>query len=733
MFVEQTNIQTKQDKAHVRIICSGLEESVVVRAELYERVSDLFNIQVIIRTKQQIDTSKLITKNACLVLHSPEKSEKYFSGLISSASIENVPSSDTNDVRANNILCLTIVPTIFKLSLTKKYRIFQELSVTEIIEKILKENGISNIKKNVTSNGQTKRIFCVQYGESDLHFISRLMEEEGIFYFFIHEKNKDIFCFSDNSSGGKKIFPKLVVQKHFHKQYTDINAVYNISMKENVCIKSIQAISFNEDKFTTISGTANDSNPIYKIGKLELYSSPFDNANLGNSISKNALECENSMSKFLNCQSTCVNVYTGGICSIQESAITEQNGDFFIIEIKHLINQITNDTNLPFYENKMFLIPSSIPFRPKQKHFKNKIYGTQTATVTGASGEEIFCDEKGRVKVKFHWDTRAEENEKSSCWIRVIQSWAGKNFGGLITPRVGMEVLVNFIDGDPDQPIIVGCVYNGVNTPPSNYPKEKKTASTFYTDSSKGSEGFNELRFDDAKDEEEIFIHAQKDLNKVIENSVTETLNKGSKTVTLESQDDKVEHIILIKNGDYKTTIKEGNMSIILNKGNQEFLLTEGDQIISLTKGNQSITLTEGNQTITLNKGNVKVDVKGDISITAENINIDASKNININAKGAINVSTKDSATFKTAQDFVINSSMKANITAKMDVNIESKMNITEKGLNINRTANIGITDKANAKFAIESTATLTIKGNAMADINGGGMLKLAGGIVKLN
>lgn len=733
MLVEWTGIQTKQDKAHVKIICSGLEESVVIRAELYERVSDLFNIQVIIRTKQQIDTSKLVNKNTCLVLLSPDKSERYFSGIVSSASIENVPSTDTNDVRANNILCLTIVPTIFRLSLTKKYRIFQELSAVDIIEKILKENSISNIKKNVTSNGQTKRIFCVQYGESDLHFISRLMEEEGIFYYFIHEKNKDIFCFADNSSGGKKISPKLVVQKHFHEQYTDMNAVYNISMRENVGIKSIQTISFNEDKFVTIAGKASDSNPTYKIGEFELYSPPFENTNSGNTISKNALESENSISKFLNCQSACPNVYTGGICSIQDSAITVQNGDFFIVEIKHLINQITDDTQSPFYENKMFLIPSSIPFRPKPRHLKNKIYGTQTATVTGASGEEIFCDDKGRVKVKFHWDTRAEENEKSSCWIRVAQSWAGKNFGGLITPRVGMEVLVSFIDADPDQPIIVGYVYNGVNTPPANYPKEKKTVSTFYTDSSKGSKGFNELRFDDAKDQEEIFIHAQKDLNKVIENSVTETLNKGSKTVTLESQDDKVEHVILIKNGDYKTTINEGNMSITLDKGTQEITLTEGAQIICLTKGDQSLTLTEGNQTITLNKGNVKVDVKGDISITAENINIDASKKINITAKGAINVETKDSATFKTAKDFVINSSMKVSMTAKMDINIESKMNVAEKGLNINRTANVGITDKANATFTIESTAALTIKGNAMADINGGGMLKLAGGIVKLN
>lgn len=715
MFAEQSRVQIKQDKAHVKIICSGLEESVVIRSEIYEKVSELFNVHVIIQMKKQVDTEKLVNKNACLSVMLPDKSDRYFSGIISSASVENVPSSDKEDVRANNIFCLNIVPTIFRLSLARKYRVFQELSTVEIIEKVLKENNISDVKKSITSHGKSKRIFCVQYDESDLHFISRLMEEEGIFYYFLHDENKDTFCFSDNSSSGKKVTPDLIVQKHFHEKYTDIDAVYNISMNESVGVKTIQTISFNEDKFATVLGKADDSNPAYKIGQIELYDLPFDDAGTGNSISKNILERENSITKFMNCQSSCPNVFTGAICTVKDSAIAVQNGDFFIVESKHIINQITKDSTIPFYENKMVLIPSSINFRPQCRHLKKRIYGTQTAVVTGASGEEIFCDEKGRVKIKFHWDTRTDSDEKSSCWVRVAQSWAGKSFGGFIIPRVGMEVLVTFINGDPDQPLIIGCVYNGVNKTPSNYTKEKKTASTFYTDSSKGSSGFNELRFDDAKDEEEIFIHAQKDINKIIENSLTETLNEGSKSVILESKKDKVEHIILIKKGDYKTTINEGDIFIVLDKGNQ------------------TITLKEGDQTISLNKGNVKIDVRGDISITADNINIDANEKININAKGAISVETKDSATVKTTKDLIIDTSMKVTMSAKMDISIESKMNLVEKGLNIKRTANVEIADKANATVKIESAAMLTLKANAMADINGGGMLKLAGGLVKLN
>lgn len=717
MQAEHARAQTKQNKAHIKIICSGLDESVVVRAEIHEKISELFNGKVFLQTKRQINTATLVNKNACLSIMLPDKSERYFFGLISSASVENVPSSDLNGVRTNNIVCLDIVPTLFRLTLTRKYRIFQNLSVLDIIEKILKEHGISDIKKNVISSGKTERIFCVQYDESDFHFISRLMEEEGIFYYFLHEKNKDIFCFSDNSSGGKKIMPVLTVQKHFHESYASMNAVYNISIQERIGIRTIHSISFNEDKFNSVFGRANDVEPGYKIGELELYDPPFEDASAGDTISKNILERENSISKFMNCKSACPNIYSGAVCSIKNSAIAAQNGDFLIVEAQHVINQITNESEQPFYENKMLLIPGSIKFRPRIKHFKRRIYSTQTATVTGPLGEEIFCDEKGRVKVKFHWDTRSEKNEQSSCWIRVAQSWAGKHFGGLVVPRVGMEVLINFVNGDPDQPLVIGCVYNGVNRPPEDYPKNKKTVSTFYTDSSKGSDGFNELRFDDKKQEEEIFIHAQKDMNKIIENSVTETLNEGSKTVTLESKKDKVRHIILVKKGDYKTTINEGDMSIVLDKGNQAVILSEGDQTITITKGNQSLILQEGNRTIVLNKGNISVDVKGDISITAENININANKKINI--------VSKDTTAIQTVKDFIVDSSMKAEMSSKMDFNI--------KGLNINRVANIGIADKANATFNIESGATLTIKGNAMADVNGGAILKLGGGIVKLN
>ena len=727
-----SGIETTQKNKYVKITCDGIKDAVVIRADINEKISDLFKINVILQSADLIDTSVIINKNASISVEYFDKKFRYFSGIVSKASLEVIPSkikATNKKVKfANNILLIEIVPTLFRCDLSNKYRIFQQLSAVDIIDKILKENKITNVKKNITSAGKTKREFSVQYDESDFYFISRLMEEEGIIYWFEHEKDKDILCLSDKSMSSKKLEQSLEVLKHYSEEFLFANYVYNVSTSDSVGIKKITSLSFNEDKAKSLKGSAENSSLKYTIGEKEIFDKSFDDSSFGNSISKTILETDNCNTKVLQAQSSCPILYAGCLCNIKNPSVASQNGDFLVIESSHTINQLVNNTNSStekqsFYENKFKSIPGKTPFRAAQRHKKQRIFGVQTAIVTGTSGEEIFCDNKARVKIKFHWDTRSKDDEKSSCWIRVAQNWSGKGFGSLVIPRVGMEVLVTFVNGDPDHPIITGCVYNGVNKPPSDYAEKKKTASTFYTNSSKGSNGFNEIRIDDKKGAEEIYIHAQKDIVSVVQDNVTQTLNKGNRTITLESKKDKVKDSLTIKKGDKVTTISEGNLEIVLDKGNC------------------SITLKEGNKTITLNKGNLSIKIDGDISISANNIKIDASKDISINSKGSFSVdsmksmsySTKDTATFKTTKDFVVDASMNVKINAKMNLNLESKIALSEKSLNIKREASVGISDKANATLTIESSAMATFKGGAMTTIQAGAMMAVKGAIVKLN
>ncbi len=743
-------IERSQKNFSIKISGPKLENTVVIRIDIHEKVSDLFLIKTIIQSKDIIEPSSLINKPVCISMeYYDKKTTRYFSGIVSRGSIECIPIREqkNKETRSNYIICLEIVPTLFRLVVTTKYRIFQELSAMDIIDKVLKENNISNIKKNITSSGKRKREFCVQYDETDFHFISRLMEEEGIFYYFEHEKNKDILHISDKSLSSKKIGQPFEILKHYNEEYMYTNYVYNVSQIDKIGVKKIFSMSFNENKSKIVSGKSENNKQQYNIGEHEIYDYTFDNSSNGDKISKILLEYQNSKSNILNTYSSSPEIYTGSIFSIKNSPIKSQNGDFFVIEMNHTINLLQNDNpsffdgKNPLYENKIVAIPSQTPYRPEIRHLKTRIWGNQTAIVTGTSGEEIFCDKYARIKVRFHWDSRAKNNEKSSCWIRVSQNWSGKNFGSLVIPRIGMEVIINFINGDPDQPIVTGCLYNGVNKPPQDYPKKKKTVSTFYSNSSKNAKGFNELRFDDQKDKEEIFIHAQKDFNSIIENNVSQIINNGRKETILESKKEKISNTFHIKKGDNIYKIDEGDNSLTIKKGNNITTINEGNYTIILNKGNRSITLKEGNQSITLNKGNLDINIKGDISISADNIKINASKDISINAKGSIKVdaikniqySSKDAISFSSVKDFSIDAKMNVKINAKMNINIESKISLSEKSLNISRNANMTISDKAKASLSIESSAIANFKGGAMTTLQSSAMMMIKGSIVKLN
>ncbi len=684
-------LPTKQDNLEIKILSSLIKDAVIRKAEIVESVSSLFQANVFLQTSNDLDISKIVNTSASISMKYDLDKIRYFSGIIEVASFENIPSmaKDSKD----NILYLKIVPTIARLEYSKKYRSFQNKNVKSILQEILKENNIASSTLSLKSCGNNERIFSVQYGESDMHYISRLMEEEGIFYYFEHEEQGDSIHISDTSVSSKKIQTKLEVKATYSTSLINPNSVYNLSFVQTMGSKKVESFSYNESKAEVIGGSSSDSSVHLKIASKEIYDFPFQDKSSGDVCSKLILESENSNIAQLKGESFCPEMNSGHIFEISGSRTSSHNGEFFIVYVKHIINQIADNPETPVYSNTFVSIPARIPFRFKQTHFKNRIYGCQTATVTGVSGEEIFCDESARIKVKFHWDSRTKKDENSSPWIRVAQSWAGNKFGSLVIPRVGMEALVEFVNGDPDQPIVTGCLYNGLQKPPSDY-SQKKTISTFYTNSSKdGQGGFNELRFNDQKDAEEIYIHAQKDLNKVVENSVNETINEGSKTIVLESKKDPVKHSLTVKKGDQVVVINEGN------------------QTVTIDKGNQTISLQQGDQKVVLSKGNLTIDVKGSISISA-------TKDINISSDGAINV--------KSTKNALLESKASIDMKASKDINVSS----------INYSVKASMEYKANcANYKLQSTAvsqitalTVKVQANAALDITAAGAASLKGG-----
>lgn len=604
------------NKYNVYLICEYIKDVIVARADIIESVSALFRCNVFIYTEQQIDISKIVNQRATICIQIDENINRYFSGIIDYASFENVPNIVSKKIE--NLLYIRIVPTITRLNYITKYKIHHNRNVKDIIDGTLRDNKIIGYKFIV--NNRKLQELCTQYGESDLHFISRLMEENGMFYYFEHNKDNDNLIISNNNLSANKLNVNLELIKSKHQLLDPEMGLVNLSMSQELGYKSIKLKSYNLYYASVIGSISNSDSSNWKIGINNYYDNLYLSSEEGNSIAQIILDTHNGQSVKVNGSSYNPEIYPGSIITLSGSITESHNGEFFLTSVKHTINQMfiinnnyDTENNTPIYQNSFEAIPQNISFKTANIHKKNRIYGCQTATVIGPEDEEVYIDKDCRVKVRFHWC----EYEDESCWIRVVQSLAGRGFGSVVFPRIGMEVLVEYINGDPDQPIITGCLYNGLNKPPADY-TTKGTISTFYSNSIK-EDGFNEIRIDDKGKEEEIYIHAQKDFNKVIENNITETVNKGSRIITLESKDGSVRNNLTIKHGDNNIVVEDGKYTIKLDNGNQ---------VIELSSSGLKINI----------HGNIDIKASSSINIDAQNINVKSndtkvnSLNISINS-----------------------------------------------------------------------------------------------------
>ncbi len=654
----------RQDNLSVQINCKAIHDVTMARAEITEQVHDLFSANIFLRTNKAQNLSNILNQTVVITIQAQNEVLRYFHGIIDNASIEAVPKTNITE----NLLFIHIIPTIARLNYSRNYHIWLEKSAREIIEEVLKNNNISDYKFVASKYDNKKLNMCVQYGESDLHFICRLLEENGIYYYIQHSDKADTFVMSDSSIAGDKLSNSLSIINTHSQDLYPLNGSQNVSIAHSITLKTIHHKAYNYSKASVIDGLCQNSEA-QSYGSSNYYDNIYDEKSEGDNLCQILLEEANASANKLSAIAYCPSLYPGAI-------VTLNNKEYFILSVKHTIDQLGDNPDVPMYKNSFDAIPRDTVFRPANIHKKVRIWGCQTATVVGNKNEEVNCDETGRVQVHFHWAGDAE----TSCWVRVGSLWAGTNFGSLVIPRVGMEVIVSFINGDPDQPLVTGCVYNGTHIPPEKYP-DKKTISTFYTNSV-GANGFNELRFNDAGNNEEIYIHAQKHLNKLVEDSVTETLNDGSKTVVLESKKGKVKHSLLIKNGDKVTTVNEGDSTITLKQGRSTITLEDGDSEITLSDGNSTITLSNGDSAITLKNGNQKITLSnGDLTInvtgnttikTSKDFNIKAGSNINIEAGGNINVKTTTGKYSLKALNVSVNATASCDITGIASINLKA-------------------------------------------------------------
>ncbi len=563
-----------------------------------ETISELFSFQLKLVHEENavnlqptvVDPKALLGQPVNITINIKDGTSRYFNGVVSHWRQGN------RDTRFTYYQAL-VVPKVWTLTQKYQSRIFQRLTVPQILKKVF--SGFS-VKQELVGTFN-RREYCVQYNETDFDFASRLMEEEGIYYFFEHTSSdhqmilantpqshravpsKARFPFEADLTRTDGVVSSIVTWESAYQLQTGKISVWDHNFelphrKLEADQPSLYPVGGNSSLVYQYSGdyakryTGIDPGAGDQSGELQHI---FEDNQHQAEIQMQALDAKYNVAHGT---SNCCPLTVGHKFEIYNHAIKEVDGQYLLTQISHFAVQTPDLSTeerevVGAYQNNFDCITlksGSTPFRPIRKTAKSKVAGSQTAVVVGPAGEEIFTDKYGRVKVQFHWDRDGKYDPASSCWMRVSQPWAGGAHGTICIPRIGNEVIVDFIEGDPDRPIITGSVYNPAQMPPYILPANSHTMG-FKSNTTKGGNGYNEMAIVDGKAGELIRIHAQKDMDTTVLNNDTQYV-VVDRTIKIDGKRDQT-----VK-GDMSTTVTEGNQSNTVTAGNQTNAVVAGSQ-----------------------------------------------------------------------------------------------------------------------------------------------------------
>jgi type VI secretion system secreted protein VgrG len=807
----------------------GADVMLLERISGKEALSEPFNfrLDMLAQVSEPIEFDKLLGQPVTVEIRSAQV-KRYIHGIVSKLIEGRQVRASMEDTIFFSYRA-EVVPKFWLFTRQQNSRIFQQKSVKEILTELL----VGFTVEWKTEATYEKRDFCVQYRETDFDFCSRLMEEEGIYYFFEHTDSDHKMIIADSLTALKEVNdPGMETTKEvlFRRPESGRRAAgdeleHRVEAWEKAqeirsgkfalwdqCFEKVTGGKHdNFESLSTIAPTAAAGTITHKLAvgvndKLEIYDYPgafaqrFDGIDPGGSPQaaelgkiptdgtrtvKIRMEQEAIPGLVVIGASSCPHMITGYKFKLVDHF--DADGEYYLAAIDHtgsIEGAYTggrSDIELK-YSNRFRAVPAAVPFRPERKTPRPTVKGTQTALVVGPSGEEIFTDKYSRVKVHFHWDRLGKLDQTASCWVRVGTPWAGKQWGMIHIPRIGQEVIVDFLEGDPDQPLIVGSVYNAEQMPPYLLPDNKTQSGMKSRSSLKGDDTyFNELRFEDLKDKEHVYFHAQKDFSRVVEYmdalkigfgepEKESKLKDGSQTIDIfNNQTTKIgttdcvdgsQAIVIWNNqtldigckdatkgdGDQTVTIfnnhtlkigcadaKDGSQAITVWKnqvvnigcadssGGQTITVFK-DRVLTVTEGNETITISKGNRDIVVSEGNTSFTVtKGTHTVTIEGDTTETIKT----GKRAITVDTANYELGVTSGDIKAKADA-GNILIEAGTKIELKVGansitIDASGVVIKGT---GVTCEGTGTAEMKSPAT-TIKGD--------GMLTLKGGMVMIN
>jgi type VI secretion system secreted protein VgrG len=638
----------QQDKFPVQVTSPAAAGALLFeRLSCTERLSEPYCFDLtVVSARDDVSTDRLLGQPVTVTLKLPGGGARPFNGLVTRFVRTGEQTTGMNQSsRQLYRYQLRLQPWLWFLTRTADCRIFQNKTVKEIFEAVVKGHGFSDYRLSLTGEYQPLE-YCVQYRETDFNFLSRLIEAAGIFYFFEHQDGKHVMVLADDASAFKAAADYGEV-KFLQAQSgrTTADTIDSWSVEQMVQPGAYATTDFNfETPNQSLLKSVTQSRP-YAHSEFEVFDYPAHPEVLQPSAVEELAhvrlaEAQVAYERYHGSSSDCGGLRTGAKFKLTGHPQAAFNApDYVIVGTVHTITSNQYASGGGDSHGVMVIveaIDAKTRFRPARMTPKPIIQGAQTAMVVGASGDEIYTDKYGRVKVQFPWDRYGAQDENSSCWMRVAQVWAGKNWGAMHIPRVGQEVLVSFLEGDPDRPIITGRVYNADSMPPYDLPSNM-TQSGITSRSSKGgsSANFNEIRFEDKKGSELLNIQAEKDFNSLVKNDETSEVKHdrtdkvghdetctvtNDQSTTINGQETR-------KVAKDRTTNIDGTEKLTVGKDQKinvgaTFELVAADKI-TLTTGQSSLVMQQDGtielkgMTITIS-GTQTVTIKGNMGVTAQ-------------------------------------------------------------------------------------------------------------------
>ena len=661
----------------IKITSSKCDNLLFVGMSADEELGELFRFELQFEsTDAGIDLTSLLGSSMTVTLTLEDGFKRHFNGMVCEASQTGVATVDTL-VYAQ--YAVTLVPKPWLLEQIVDCRIFTEMTAPDIIQKLLEESGYTDVKNSLTGN-YAQRDYCVQYREDCLSFIHRLMEQEGIYYYFTHDSSKHTMVLADGVGAHAAIdeFKKVPFAAGAGGALGKAATVATFGAVRGVDGATFKLTDYNPltPKASLLSSHTSDGNQPTTTHTAFDFPGAHGDASVGQHYASVRAEALTAARSGYHGTTDACGAEAGNLFTLSDYSRKELNQEYLLTATQSYLRGAGHASgsggHLEF-QCQFRAIPSSIPFRKEIRTAKPKVAGLQTAIVTGSdTDEDIAVDQYGRVQVNFHWNMPDKPNAKCSCPVRVASPWAGKGWGAVSIPRVGQEVVVSFLEGDPDRPLIIGSVYNAANTVPYGLPDNKTQSGIKSRSLLGGTDDFNELRFEDKQGSEDFIIHAQKDMHEEVENDHVVTIDhdetvevKNNQTLTVDNdQTETIKHDrkVTVQNDDKLDVTANGTTTI-----GQKFKLDAGTEI-DLVCGASSITLK----------------ASGDIEIKGVNIKITGDATVKMAGQATVDIGAG----------------------ASMKVHSDAMMNV-------------------------EGGAMTTVKG-AMLTLTGDGMAKLGGGITMI-